>query len=102
MISSGLPAILEIGVTCRYDEPGAWYAMLPLEVVYAFDPVPPPPPAHPCVPLQQAHALQHAGADEAAPLEEDAAAAEQASTSDRCLPAALKLLTACTDSRTSV
>lgn len=27
----------------RSDEPGAWYAMLPLEVVYAFDPVPPEP-----------------------------------------------------------
>ncbi|BDA48591.1 beta-hexosaminidase [Coccomyxa sp. Obi] len=27
----------------KYDEPGAWYAMLPLEMVYAFDPVPPPP-----------------------------------------------------------
>ena len=30
-------------VSCRADEPGAWYAMLPLEVVYAFDPVPPEP-----------------------------------------------------------
>ncbi|EIE27605.1 glycoside hydrolase [Coccomyxa subellipsoidea C-169] len=28
----------------KYDEPGAWYAMLPLEMVYSFDPVPPPPP----------------------------------------------------------
>ena len=27
----------------RAEEPGAWYAMLPLEVVYAFDPVPPEP-----------------------------------------------------------
>ena len=27
----------------RSDEPGAWYAMLPVEVVYAFDPVPPEP-----------------------------------------------------------
>ncbi|KAK9815323.1 hypothetical protein WJX72_001752 [[Myrmecia] bisecta] len=27
----------------RADEPGAWYAMLPLEVVYSFDPVPPEP-----------------------------------------------------------
>ena len=28
---------------CRADELGAWYAMLPLEGVYAFDPVPPEP-----------------------------------------------------------
>ena len=27
----------------RSDEPGAWYAMLPLEMVYAFDPIPPEP-----------------------------------------------------------
>ena len=27
----------------RAEEPGAWYAMLPLEVVYAFDPLPPEP-----------------------------------------------------------
>ncbi len=33
-------------VSCRYDEPGAWYAMLPLEIVYAFDPIPPPPPEY--------------------------------------------------------
>jgi len=32
--------------SCRYDEPGAWYAMLPLEIVYAFDPIPPPPPEY--------------------------------------------------------
>ena len=25
-------------------EPGAWYAMLPLEMCYAYDPVPPEPP----------------------------------------------------------
>ena len=34
------------GIACRYDEPGAWYAMLPLEIVYAFDPIPPPPPEY--------------------------------------------------------
>lgn len=27
------------------DEPGAWYAMLPLEMVYSYDPVPPEPAA---------------------------------------------------------
>ena len=32
-----------VGVVCRSDEPGAWYAMLPLEMVYAFDPIPPEP-----------------------------------------------------------
>ena len=72
----------------RYDEPGAWYAMLPLEVVYAFDPVPPPPAAHHHCGQQQQQ--QHAGAeadeaaDEAAPLEEDDAGAEKASMTDRC------------------
>ena len=30
-------------MSCRADEPGAWYAMLPLETVYAFDPIPPEP-----------------------------------------------------------
>lgn len=30
-------------MVCRSDEPGAWYAMLPLEMVYAFDPIPPEP-----------------------------------------------------------
>ena len=29
--------------TGRSDEPGAWYEMLPLEMVYAFDPIPPEP-----------------------------------------------------------
>lgn len=29
----------------RSDEPGAWFAMLPLEMVYDYDPVP-PQPAH--------------------------------------------------------
>ena len=33
------------------DEPGAWYAVLPLEVVYAFDPIPPARPTAPlCLP----------------------------------------------------
>ena len=27
----------------RSDEPGAWFAMLPLEIVYDFDPIPPRP-----------------------------------------------------------
>jgi len=37
------------------DEPGAWYAVLPLEVVYAFDPIPPARPVAPLSdpPLQQ-------------------------------------------------
>lgn len=26
------------------EEPGAWYAVLPLHMVYAFDPIPAPPP----------------------------------------------------------
>ena len=30
-----------------HDEPGTWYAVLPLEVVYAFDPIPPPRPTAP-------------------------------------------------------
>ena len=34
---------LTVGEHDRAEEPGAWYAMLPLEVVYAFDPVPPEP-----------------------------------------------------------
>lgn len=60
------------GCMRRYDEPGAWYAMLPLEVVYAFEPVPPPPSHQDMQP--------HAGAEEeAAALEEDLAG----STSDR-------------------
>ena len=52
----------------------AWYAMLPLEVVYAFEPVPPPPSL-------QDHMQPHARAGEeaAAALEEDVAG----STSDR-------------------
>ena len=37
---------IETVFSCRYDEPGAWYAMLPLEIVYAFDPIPPPPPEY--------------------------------------------------------
>lgn len=32
---------------CRGDEPGAWYACLPLETVLTFDPVPPPPLGRP-------------------------------------------------------
>jgi len=36
------------------DEPGAWYAVLPLEVVYAFDPIPPALPMAPlCEPPPQ-------------------------------------------------
>jgi len=27
----------------RSDEPGAWFAMLPLEMVYDYDPIPPQP-----------------------------------------------------------
>lgn len=39
---------------CRADEPGAWYAMLPLEMVYAFEPVPPEPQhEEPATPMSQ-------------------------------------------------
>lgn len=46
-------------------EPGAWYAFLPLEAVYAFDPIPLPPlcplpPAPP--PLHSRHSPAEAGA----------------------------------------
>ncbi len=54
-----------VKLICRYDEPGAWYAMLPLEMVYSFDPVPPPPPE-----LIQEHTQDFEDAD--------------ASASDRC------------------
>ena len=59
----------------RYDEPGAWYAMLPLEVVYAFEPVPPPPSFQHSDP----HHMQQHAEEEAEALEKDVAG----STSDR-------------------
>jgi hypothetical protein len=36
-------------------EPGAWYALLPLEQVYAFDPVPQARPPLVCLPLPPHH-----------------------------------------------
>lgn len=32
-----------LDLLCRSDEPGAWFAMLPLEMVYDYDPLPPQP-----------------------------------------------------------
>lgn len=61
---SDFPSYLNRILWYRSDEPGAWFAMLPLEMVYDYDPIPPRPQFPRPDPIGEARKYTQQGASE--------------------------------------